>query len=227
MIDGADQQLKAWIATLLPGVEVSLLPPIKFGDEQRIGLYLIDMQPLSPTSSERRPPLQVQLRYLVTCWADDPEQAHHMLGQLVFAAMEHPEFDVDFEPVSAHLWAAFAEPPRPCFMLRLPLRVERKGPPVKLVRTPLELQISPFTTLQGQVVGPEDTPIANATVELQNHNLAARTDYKGCFTFSTVPLKPDVKRVRILARNREFSTEIAHKGDAKEPVVIHFDAMEV
>ncbi|HZH77837.1 MAG TPA: hypothetical protein VEY88_17555, partial [Archangium sp.] len=44
---------------------------------------------------------------------DSPERAHHVLGQLVFAAMEEPEFEVDLAPLPVALWSALGVPPRP------------------------------------------------------------------------------------------------------------------
>jgi hypothetical protein len=229
MIEGIDQSLSEWIASVLgEDIEVSLLPPGDPGDKKIVGLYLKDILPSAPTRGTRRPPLQVLLRYLITARAKNPQEAHHILGQLLFAAMEHPDYEVELDPIPAQVWTAFGTIPMPAFMLRLPLRVERAQKPVGLIRSPIEVRQSPLVRMEGMVMGPEETPLANARVELSTHNLVARTDVKGRFVFATVPTEPVLKKVRILARGRELFKEVDYKQTKqKEPLIIHFDVLEV
>lgn len=228
MIEKVDQRLSEWIGGVLTeDVEVSLLPPTAAGDKKLVGLYLKDILPSSPTHGTRRPPLQVLLRYLVTSWAKNPSDAHQMLGQLLFAAMEHSEFEVDLEPVPAEVWTAFGTIPMPSFMLRLPLRHERPEKPIRLIRSPIEVQHSPLACMDGTVMGPAETPLADARVELSTHNLVTRTDRKGRFIFPTVPTQPATKKVRIVARGRELIKEVDYTKINQEPLIIHFDVLEV
>ena len=77
-------------------------------------------------------------------------------------------------------------------------------------------------------MGPDEIPLANARVELSTHNLVARTDVKGRFGFPTVPTEPALKKVRILARGRELFQEVNFKKiNPEEPLIIHFDVLEV
>ncbi len=76
-------------------------------------------------------------------------------------------------------------------------------------------------------MGPDETPLANARVELSTHNLVARTDSKGLFFFPAVPAQPAVKKVRILARGRELFREVDFTKTKQEPLIIHFDVLEV
>ncbi len=229
MIEAIDQRLSQWIGSVLAeDIEVSFLPPKDTGDKKVVGLYLKDILHSAPTRGTRRPPLQVLLRYLVTVRAKSSQEAHHVLGQLLFAAMEHPDYEVDLEPIPAQVWTAFGTIPMPAFILRLPLRVERPEKPVQLIRSPIEVQQSPLVRMEGMVMGPEETPLANARVELSTHNLVARTDIKGRFIFPTVPTEPGLKKVRIIARGRELFQEVDYKKiNQQEPLIIHFDVLEV
>jgi hypothetical protein len=228
MIEEVDQRLMDWIGSVLTDdIEVSLLPPRGTGDKKIVGLYLKDILPSAPTRGARRPPLQVSLRYLVTSWAQNPIEAHQILGRLLFAAMEHPEYEVELDPVPAEDWTAFGAIPMPSFTLRLPLRFERPEEAVKMIRSPIEVQQSPIVSMEGTVMGPDETPLANARVELSTHNLVARTDNKGLFIFPAVPAQPAVKKVRILARGRELFREVDFTKTKQEPLIIHFDVLEV
>lgn len=229
MIEAIDQRLSEWVGSVLAeDIEVSLLPPARTGDKKIVGLYLKDILPSAPARGTRRPPLQVMLRYLVTAWSKSPEEAHQVLGRLLFAAMEHAEYEVDLEPIPAQVWTAFGTIPMPAFLLRLPLRVERPEKPAALIRSPIEVQQSPLGRMAGTVMGPEQIPLANARVELATHNLVARTDAKGRFSFPTVPTEPALKKVRIVARGRELFKEVDYKKiNQEEPLIIHFDVLEV
>jgi hypothetical protein len=228
MIEDVDQRLIEWLGSVLAeDIEVSLLPPKDSGDKKIVGLYLKDILPSAPTRGSRRPPLQVLLRYLVTSQAQNPAEAHHILGRLLFAAMEHPEYEVELEPLPAEIWTAFGTVPLPSFMLCLPLRLERPDKGVSLIRSPIEVQQSPMVSREGAVLGPGEIPLANARVELSTHNLVARTDSKGLFFFPAVPAQPAVKKVRILARGRELFKEVDFTKTKQEPLIIHFDVLEV
>ena len=192
-----------------------------------MGLYLKDILPFVHLRNSRRPPLQVQLRYLVTARAKNQATAHNLLGRLLFAAMEHPEYELDLEPLPAEVWTAFGTVPMPSFMLRVPLRLERPVEPARLIRSPIEVKQSPLASLAGTILGPEDTPLTNARVELSTHHLVTRTDIKGRFTFPAVPTEPAKKKVRIIARGQELSREIDYTKIKQEPLIIQFDVLEV
>lgn len=228
MIEQVDQHLSEWIGSVLSGdVEISLLPPTGKGDKKAVGLYLKDILPSAPTRGARRPPLQVLLRYLITASAKNQFEAHQMIGQLLFAAMEHPEYEVELGPVPAEVWTAFGTIPMPAFMLCFPLRMERPEETVRLIRSPIEVHQSPLASMEGTILGPEGTPLTNARVELPTHNLVTRTDIKGRFVFQAVPTEPAQKRMRILARGRELSREVDYMKIKQEPLIIHFDVLEV
>lgn len=222
MIEEVDQRLKDWAGTVIKDTPVSLAAPSASDTGRGVGLYLMDLAHAPPPRTVKRPPLRISLRYLVTTWAEQPEEAHGLLGQLVFAAMDSAEFEVDLDLVPVSVWRAFGVAPRPSFVLRVPLQRERPEPEVKLVRGPLEVETSPVQSLQGVVLGPQEVPLVGARVELPALRLSTRTDSKGRFHFSTVPAGPSAKLLRITAKGRELSVKT--EGDAgREPMVIQFD----
>lgn len=227
MIEETDRQLVEWVETVVGGVEVRLGAPVAGTKGAGVGLYLLDLLHTPPSRNSRRLSLQVSLRYLVTTRSEDPMQAHQLLGDLVFAAMESADLEVELEPPPVQLWQAFQLPPQPCFMLRVPIRLDRRVPEGGRITQPVELRHLPLVPLTGQVLGPGDVPVANAAVELPELRLATRTDIKGRFVFGAVPAGPSARHVRIRARGHETSTEVSLDGGAREPLTIHFHGLEV
>lgn len=222
MIESVDQKLIEWAGTLLGGTEISLGAPTQ-EDADVVGIYLMDILPSSPARGTRRAPLQVMLRYLVTTGAQNPLNAHKMLGRLLFAAMEHPEYEVELAPVSARVWAAFGIMPRPSFMICLPLRFERPDLTKHKVSAPIEIRRSPLSSMHGVVVGPENIPLGNAHVELPACNLVTCTDSNGRFAFDVVPALPPVKQLHIRARGQEMVRSIEQTDINQGELRIHFD----
>ncbi|HEY0093154.1 MAG TPA: carboxypeptidase-like regulatory domain-containing protein [Archangium sp.] len=200
MIDEVDQRLKTWVGRVLGDTPVSLAVPERESVERLVGLYLLELAPAPPPRTSRRPPLRLSLCYLVTAGGDSPERAHHLLGELVFAAMEEPGFEVDLSPVPVTLWTALGVPPRPAFRLRVPLERERPLPAIPRVRVPLITRTVPGTVLLGRVVGPGDIPIPDAQVELPSMGLNARTDAKGRFRIASVPADTPLGRLEVRAK---------------------------
>lgn len=143
MIDEVDQRLKAWVSRVAGEAPVYLGVPDREAIERGVCLYLLELGPAPPARGGRRGPPQFSVCYLVTAGAESPEQAHRLLGELVFSAMEEAEFDVDLTPVPATLWAGLRVPPRPGFRLRLPVRRERPAAVVHRVRFPVITQGGP------------------------------------------------------------------------------------
>ncbi len=227
MIDDTDKHLKDWVTSVLGATEVSLTPPAPAPTGQGVSLYLMALAPAPPARSTRRAPLQVMLRYLVTTWAEDPEAAHRLLSELVFAALGDPEFEVDLDPLPASTWEAFGTAIRPAFVLNIPLRVEQPEPPYKPVLVPLVVHSAPLLSLVGVVLGPHDTPLAGARVELPSQSLAVYTDRNGRFRFGAVPGEPRTKQLIVRARGRVESVAVAMPPNEGEPVVIHIDLFDL
>ncbi len=227
MIDDADARLKEWVTSVSGAVDVSLGLPREVKAGRAVNLYLLEMLQTPQPRGPKRPPLEVTLRYLVTSSADSPEEAHRILGALVFAAMEQSDFEVESERVSGETWMALGLPPRASFVLRLPVRKERPEAPVKLVRRPVMVSAVGTSTLYGVVVSPEDTPIVQALIEIPALQLIATTDRDGRFHFPTVPSEPRKKVLRIRARGRQFNVTTEQPTSVTDPLVIRFNPMEV
>ncbi len=221
MIDESDRRLTKWIGGILDQVNVSLAPPEATESGKGVGLYLLELLHSQPPRSARRPPLLTTLRYLVTTHAPKPEDAHQMLGALVVAAFENPDFEVEQESLPVSLWSALGIAPRPSFVLRVPLRVDRPEKLAPLVRQPLIVKKLPLRGFAGRVVGPDDIPIMNARVELPALDLYTSTDSKGRFHFAAIPDAPGPKLLRVRAKGQEFSINTEQADADTEPLVIH------
>jgi Pvc16 N-terminal domain len=227
MVDEVDQRLKDWAIKLLPGVEVSFAPPSDAkADFRGVGVYLLDVLQSPPPSTLKRPPLQVMLRYLITTWSEKPEDAHKMMGQLAMGALDEAGFLVETEAVPSELWRAFGIVPRPCIIVRMPLRQERKDPRAKAVLSPLQVTVSPVTSFFGLLIGPGDIPLADAAVEVPSLRLLTRSDRKGQFGFRSVPSQAPLD-LRIRAKSKEFRLTIDEPHPAPEdPLKIPLDVLE-
>jgi hypothetical protein len=189
-------------------------------------MYLLEVMQSPPPSTNRRPPLQLTLRYLVTAWSDKPEDAHQMLVQLIFAAMEKKDFQVGLESIPLSVWSAFGVAPQPSFLLSVPLQKERPEPDTKLVRQPLKVQASPMMSFHGVLLGPGDTPLSDCRIEVPTLDLATSTDRKGRFCFPGMPAT-GTKKLLIKAKGRELAFDSAENyPDSGAPLVIHFSPLE-
>jgi hypothetical protein len=225
VIEQADRRLTEWVGTVVgPDVRVVLTAP---SDEQQgagVSLFLMDLVSLPPMRGERRAPLQMALRFVVTVWAGDALAEHRLLGELVAAAMQEEGFEVLLAPLPPAVWTALRATPRPSFVLQVPVRQARPEPSVPRVRGPLSVQGVGLAPLAGVVLGPGDIPVANARVEVPAASAVAETDPEGRFRFPALPLEPDPKLVRVRARGRQLDVEVA-RPEAGGAVVIRFDQL--
>jgi hypothetical protein len=220
MIDEIDRQLTGWIGTILDKASVSLAPPGPPDSAKGVGLYLMELVQSQATRGTRRPPLLMTLRYLVTTQAPKPEDAHQMLGALVIAALQNPDFEIEQDPLPLSLWTTLGIAPRPAFVLRVPFRQERPEQRAPLVRKSLVVKQLPIRTFGGQVVGPQNIPIMNARVDMPSLDLTTTTDSKGRFYFSSVPAVSGARLLVIRAKGQEFSINTQQTASEKEPLVI-------
>jgi hypothetical protein len=226
MIDQVDAELADW-AKRAGGVdEVQLGPPSDPASGPAVGLYLLDIRDRPQAAGSGLPPIQVSLRYLVTSWASDPVAAHNVLGKLLFAALADPAMEVDLAPLEAATWAALNCAPRPSFWLQVPLRQARPTTPVPVVRSPMLVQLSPFSTLFGQVVGPADVPVTGARVALPDLEVVQETDRSGRFQFDMVPMEADGLELVVSARGQQMKVQANSPTSESSPLVVHFDSLE-
>jgi hypothetical protein len=224
LIDEVDGRLKAWLSDLLPGVAISLDAPVDAPAGAEVSAYLWELAPAAPTGRGRRLPLQITLRYLISSRSDTPEQAHNLLGRVVFAAMEQGEYEVDLTPVPAAAWAALGVRPRPAFLLCAPLRVERQAPPAHRVLQPLVVRQVEMGTLAGQVLAAGSVPVAEAFVALlPGLELSTYTDAEGRFRLPAVPRPAGPHQLLVRAKGYEQSYAVEA---AQQPLIIQFEPME-
>jgi hypothetical protein len=222
MFDHSDGQLEEWARGVLGGeVAIALEPPGPAAPQHVVSLYLLELAPEPPARNTTRAPLQIAARYLVTTYAPAPGEAHRLLGELAFAALEQPGFEVDLASLPTELWAAFGVPPRPAFVVRVMVRRPRPEPAVPRVRMPLIMQAQPMAGLEGVVLGPEDIPLAGARVELPGLDRVTHTDARGRFYLPGVPRAGGSQRLRVSAKGslQELIVEPAQPA----PLVIRFD----
>lgn len=229
MIDEVDRRVRDWMLTVLDGTQVILSKPgVSENHETGVSLYLLEIVESPPPRTNSRTPLQFALLYLVTTWSQDVEQAHRWLGELLFAAMEHPEFEVNLDPPPPELWAGFGVAPCPSFRLKVPCRRARRQARGKPVMQPLVIQQSPVRPLSGQVLGPGDVPVMGARIEIPGLGQHTRTDAQGRFYFSRVPSDPAPTSIRVEARGQELQVDPSPAWEKEEtPLLIRFELTEV
>ena len=211
-IPQVDEYLRDWASSLLDTVTVSFDPPQAMQPGRGVNFYLYELADRPPPRNTKRSPLQLSLRYLVTIWAQEPEEAHRLLDGLLFAAMENSAFEVELSPPAAETWTALDTVPQPSFVLGVPIRRERPEPETQLVRVPLEVRQASITDLQGIVVGPGDVPLMGAHVELPALHIRTRTDAKGRFRFAAVPRESDAWHLLVKAKGRQFQVVVEPNG---------------
>jgi hypothetical protein len=227
MIEAFDDKVKKWILSVATGVEVSLAAPNGRKPGAGVGAYLMDVMKAAPPNTAKRPaPFQLTLRYLITTWADQPQEAHQLLVRLMFAAMESADYHVesDFPPVS--VWRALGVPPQPAFLLRVPLVYDRTVPLAKAVGQPPSIKSSSLISFHGLVLGPGQIPLADCRVEIPALRLSTSTDYRGRFAFPGVPGE-GTYQLLVQAKGRELQVTCDGRyPDSAAPMVINFSSLE-
>ena len=229
MIERIGKEIRDWIGSIVTGAEVVLGLSDDNAPSAQVGLYLMDLSRGHCARVGKLPPLKINLRYLVTVRAPRPEDAHRILGELVFAALQKPEkvapeFEAVIEPLPVEAWAVLGVAPQPSFFLQAPLRLERPEPKVPMVREPVVLHPSPMRTLSGVVYGPGGMPIMGARIEFLSIGVATRTDDKGRFRFGGAPANAPLKfLVQAKGQQQEidFSSTVAAKGDEPLEIRLH------
>ena len=228
MFEEADQYLKEWLATILPGTRVELTAPQEVSTGEGVSLYLMDLEAKPFTHESLKPAWQVGLNYLVTTWAEQPEVAHRLLGELVFAALEKPEFEVELNSLPVESWTCYRLIPRPYFVLKFPVRKPRQLPAPKYVTQPLSVKNTGVTKLYGLAIGPGDVPISGAQVIIPALRQVQYTDMNGRFSFPLFPGPLNFRTVRIKVKNQvqEVTPDPHQPTSEKTPLVIRFDLPE-
>jgi len=226
VIEHVDELLETWVKDELGDVDFTLAPPDRALGNRVVSCYLYGLAHKPPLRTQERPPLQLALRYLITAFADDPHEAHSLLGQLAFSAMRRPEWELELDALSPDYWEALHLPPLPCFVLSVPLRQERAEAPVRRVLQPLEIQVAPVTSLHGILLGPGDIPLPNASVMLLSPQIWTMTDQEGHFAFPAIPAESGSRHLRVRAKGKEFELEVEQPAAGEQPVTVHVNAFD-
>jgi len=220
--------IEEWVRSVEP-MNLSFAAPIPAA-ERHVSLFLLDVisaPNMGAGSGDRTPPFQVLLRYLVSVVTDDPIESQRLLCALIFSAQARSEFEVELSSVSVDLWRAFDVSPRPAFLLRVPLRLEREEISVPRVRQAPELRHRRLRRLQGVVMGPGDLPVVDARVELPAARLVTQTDSRGRFFFAGVPSESRATAFRVQAKSRELVGNLELPEREEDSLIIQFNPLEV
>jgi hypothetical protein len=215
-------RLQQWIAETCADAAWSLSMPSRESagadDKAQAVTYLLEVLRTPVARTDKRAPLRMSLRFLVCAWATKPEQAHENLVRLAFAAMDQDGWDLELDALPAHTWSAFGIPPRPSFVLRIPLLLERAEERAKRVRS-IKLESLAITALQGSVLGPDDIPIAGATVEAPALHRWATTDDHGRFVLTGLPQAAQ-SRLVVNAKGKRIEVSPEGEPDPSKPLTI-------
>ena len=222
-LDDAAAQLQSWAGTVVPGARVVLGPPAGAATEDQVSLHLVQIEGRPPPRGPRRPPLQVDLHFLVTAASPRPEAELHMVGELLFAALARDDLEVELHPVTPGVWRSLGTGPRAAFILRVPFQRALPEPRAPRVRGPLVTRTVPGRPLHGQVLGPGNVPIAGAAVELPALQLFTSADAGGNFSFANVPPEPPPRLV--VRAKGSVQTFVASEAPGT-PLTIHFQIEE-
>jgi hypothetical protein len=168
----------------------------------------------------------VAVCYLVAAIAKDAEEAHRLLGRLLFAAMADKRFEVDLQSLELATWRAFGVVPQPAFLLRFPFSLERPQQRQRVTEYP-KIRPAPAVPFSGVLLGPRDVPIAGARVTLSELGIHTTTDSNGRFRFAVVPPGSHPRRLRIEARGLEVETVAVPPTERTNgPAIIRFTQLE-
>lgn len=228
-LDAIFKVFEEWVHSVGP-ISLSYAAPSGTANGPHVSIFLLDVlnAPNPGTrTGDRAPPFQVLLRYLVSVVTDDPLESQRLLCNLLFRAQEHAEFEAELSAVSVEFWRAFNVPPRPAFLLRVPLRLEREQETAPRVRQVPELRHRRLRPLRGVVMGPGDIPVVDARVELPSARLATQTDSRGRFFFGGVPSESGMTAFRVQAKSQEWVANLELPKREEDALIIQFKPLEV
>lgn len=214
-IGNCDEDILNWTDEIL-GENIGRLglPPWK-AKGRGVGIHLLEITPerLGKAAGDCS---QVELRYLITAWADHQGNARELLTTLLLAAIGNPRFEVEEEKPSKSFWHGHGLTPQPCFVIRQRAWQEPH------VQRDSEYALAAWApqSLQGVVYGPEGDPLAGAIVRLPLANRSTRTGKYGEFVFHAVP--SDLGKLRVEAHGRSMTLDL-RDVDTPSPLAIHFE----
>ncbi len=218
-IEDATSRLRDWVSSHVPDATVNLTQDMT--STEGINLYLWQIAPEPPQRTTRTTLFRLRLRYLLWVSARDAMQAFRWLDRLIFQAMMQTDIDVDDAALSASDWQAFGIQPQPC--VALVMRIQRPQYAAQPIVTQVPaVDFRGIKVLSGQVVGPGDVPLANATIDVQSMDMSTTTDSSGRFHFRVIGGETSYT-LRCRARGREMVRVVT--AETAQPVMFRFEAL--
>jgi len=190
--DEITRSLCDWIKTVSSDNAVTVRSAADWNAAPGIALRLVSMSP-TPTPRNSRRTQTIRLDYFITPSLDDPLAEHRLLGELLFAAFDRSDFRIVAQDDAAKLRDDLKLPLLPGLFVSADLQREPEAIAAKPVRRPLVIKGDTIQPLEGVVLGPQDTPIMDALVELPALNLSVLTDERGRFRFGGTPSSGSTK----------------------------------
>lgn len=132
----------------------------------------------------RQPPPErplARVRYLIAVSnSNDKAQAEQALLALLAAVDRQPGMELLSTELPPSWWLAYGMAPRPAFQLEACLTERVVRPVLAAVRTH-RLDLADLVTVHGRIVASDDTPIADAEIELLATGRVVRSDHRGAF----------------------------------------------
>jgi hypothetical protein len=226
VIEVVDAELVKWLSTVVAPAAVMLGPPAAVPDGTGITCHLLALVPTPTARGNRRPPVQAMARYLVTAAAATPLDAHRLLGQVLVAAADRPDLDLEHHEPPVGLWPALGVAPQPAISLRVPVRWPRDEPRAPLVREPLRVEWHEARPVAGVVVSPGGTPVARAEVRLPGVDAPTWTEHDGTFVVPGVPVPSGALPVTVTARGLVRTISVPVPAGTAAPLTVVFDPEE-
>ena len=202
MAAGADdvtREIVAWVQECLPELPVRILVSDDVERRPGITVQLANIAPL-PGPRTDRASFVLAIDYLISVQSKDPLAAHRAVGELVFAALQRPDLEICQASAIAAVGERQDNHALPGVLIRAKLARDRVFDQAPLVRRPPVVEAEGVVPLEGIVLGPNDIPVPDATVEITALGASVLTDGRGRFRFAAAP--SGSKPVKLSARKR-------------------------
>ena len=126
----------------LPDAQALLGPPPDEVTQDSVSVCLFEIVPRAANRQPQQCRWPFELRFLITADARSLADAHRMVGVLLIAALETPEFEVQAAP-PLELWRALGARPRAAFTIGVPWRHQTTFKTAPAVREGLHVEHGP------------------------------------------------------------------------------------
>jgi hypothetical protein len=148
-LESLTRELTEWLGALIAGVPCVPLGPGTPHPDEGISLRLVSAEPLATFHSSPVAPLTLSARYLVTASSGDIFKAHHIYGEILFAALTDPKVSLTAMDMAGATLRGLGLAPVPCLMFDARLSRLRARAQAPLVRHPLVVHASDMNESQG------------------------------------------------------------------------------